>query len=105
MERNLGRRYPIHVLCQVARVELNAVPGSRQVAAREDEGGFVAVGPPQPFGFKIKRGLIGARPHDVAVDRLEEGLDESWVQGFPAREFVRGFEPVDAPVLSGDEAV
>src|SRR4029077_15929687 len=35
----------------------------------------------------------------------EERLDESWVQGVPACEFVRGFEPVDAPVPSSDEAV
>src|SRR5439155_13786202 len=68
-------------------------------------GSFVAIRPPQPCGCKAKRGLIGTRPHDVAVDRLEERLDESWVHGVPAYEFVCGFEPVDAPVLASDEAV
>src|ERR1700704_5710792 len=83
-----GPEVLIHELRQIAGVELNGIPGPRQIAAREDEGGFVAVGPSQPFAFKTQRGLIGSRPHDVAVDRFEEGLDESWVQGFPAREFV-----------------
>src|SRR5207237_10225393 len=58
-----------------------------------------------PFGSKTKHGLIGSRSHDVAFDRLEERLDESGVHGVPAYEFVCGFEPVDASVLSSDEAV
>ena len=86
-------------------MELDGVPGPWQLATGEDEHGFVAVRPPEPLGFKAKRGLIGSRSHDVAVDRLEERFDESRVHGVPACEFVRGFEPVDAPVLSGDEAV
>src|SRR5207248_7633581 len=61
--------------------------------------------PLEPFGFKTQRGLIGSRPHDVAVNRLEEGLNECWVQGIATREFVGSLEPVDAPVLSSDEAV
>ena len=83
-----GPQMPIHELGKIARVELDGIPGSRQIATSEDEGGCVAVRPSQPFGFKTQRGLIGSRPHDVAVDRLEEGLDESWIQGVPAREFV-----------------
>src|SRR5947208_4427757 len=90
---------------RIASVELDSIPGLRHIETSEDEGGFVAVRPPHPFGFKTQRGLIGSRPHDIAVDRLEESLDESWVQGVPACEFVRGFEPVDAPVLSSDETV
>ncbi len=86
-------------------MELDGIPGPRQIATSEDEGGFVPVRPPRSLSFKTKRGLIGSRSHDVAVDRLEERLDESRVHGVPAYEFVRGFEPVDAPVLSSDEAV
>src|SRR5262249_40917564 len=72
---------------------------------REDEGGFVTIRPPQPLGIKTKRGLIGSRSHDVAVNRLEERLDESWIHGVAVYEFVRRLEPVDAPVLSSNEAV
>src|SRR5207253_4894690 len=71
----------------------------------EDECEFVAVGPSQSFGYKTQRGLIRSRPHDVAVDPFKKGLHESRVQGLSAREFVCGFEPVDAPVLSSNEAV
>src|SRR5262249_39153327 len=78
---------------------------SRQIATGEDEGRFCAVGPAQPFGVKTQRSLIGSRAHDVTVDRLEETLDESWVQGFSVCEFVGGFEPVDAPVLSSDKTI
>ena len=78
----------IHQLRKTARVELNGIPGSRQLAAGEDEGGFVAVCPPQPFGLKTQRRLIRSRSHDVAIDRFEERLYESWVQSLPAREFV-----------------
>ena len=46
-----------------------------------------------------------SRSHDVAVDRLEKRFDESRVHGLPTCEFVGGFEPVDAPILSCDEAV
>src|SRR6185436_12716014 len=81
------------------------IPDPRQLPTGKDEGGFVPVRPPQPLGFKTKRGLIGSRSHDVAVDRLEERLDEFWVHGVPAYEFVRGFEPVDASVLPSNEAV
>src|SRR4029450_5445595 len=81
------------------------MPGSRQIATSEDEGGLVAVRPPQPFGFKTERGLIRSRPHDIAVNRLKEGLDESWVQGAPPCKFVCVSEPADATVLSSDKAV
>src|SRR5262245_34383601 len=75
------------------------------MATSEDEGRFVAVRPPRPFGFKTKRGFVGSRSHDVTVDCVEERLDDARVHGVPAEEFVRGLEPVDAPVLSSDEAV
>src|SRR5439155_10918139 len=39
------------------------------------------------------------------VDRLEKSFDGTGVHGVPACEFVGGLEPVDAPVLSRDEAV
>ena len=100
-----GSQVSIHQLRKIARVELDGTSGSRQIASSEDEGGFVAVRPPKSFGFKTQRGLIGSRPHDVAVDRLEKCLDESWVQVVPAREFVRRLHPVNAPVLSGNETV
>ena len=83
-----GSQAPIHELREVAGVELDGIPGPWQRATREDEGGGVAVRPPQSLGFKPKRGLIGARPHDVAVDRLEKRFDESRVHGVPACEFV-----------------
>ena len=100
-----GPQTPIHELREIARVELDGIPGTRQLATSEDEGGFVAVRPPEAFSLKIQRGLICSRSHDVAVDRLEERFDESRVHGLPACEFVCGFEPVDAPILSSDEAV
>src|SRR5882724_4650864 len=86
-------------------MELDSIPGPWEFATGEDEGWFVAVRPTQPLGLKTKRGLIGSRSHDVAVDRLEERLDESWVHYLPACELVCGFQPVDAPVPSSDEAV
>ena len=86
-------------------MELDRIPGSRQIATSENEDGFVAVRPSQPFGFKIQRSFIGSRPHDVAIDRFEESLGEFWIKRIPAFEFVRGLEPVDAPVFSSDEAV
>ena len=43
--------------------------------------------------------------HDVTIDRLEEGLDESRIHRVSAGEFVRGFEPVAPSVLARDEAV
>jgi len=103
MER--GPQAPIHELREIARVELDGIPGTRQLATSQNEGGFVAVRPPEALGLKIQRGLICSRSHDVAVDRLEERFDESRVHGLPACEFVCGFEPVDAPILSSDEAV
>src|SRR4030095_6952117 len=78
-----GTQAPIYELRQIACVELDCIPGSRQFATGEDEHGFVAVRPSQPFGFKTQSGFIGSRPHDIAVDRLKETLDESWVQGRP----------------------
>src|SRR5947209_4159478 len=72
-----GAQTPIHELCEIARVELDGVPHPRQRAAREHEGGRVAVRPAQPFGLESQRGLIRSRSHDVAIDRLEERLDES----------------------------
>ena len=95
----------IHELRQIAGVELDGIPGPRQLSTREDENGFVAIRPPQSFGFKTQRGLIGSLTHDVTVDRLKDGLDEFWVPRVSAGEFVCGFEPVDAPVLSRDDAV
>ncbi len=83
-----GPQATIHELREIARVELDGIPSPWQLATREDESRFVAVWPPQPFGLKTQSGLIGSRSHDVAVDRLEERLDESWVHGVPAWEFV-----------------
>src|SRR5512134_3029097 len=53
---------PIHERREIARVELDGIPGPRQLAMSEDEGGFVAVRPAQPFGLKTQRGLISASP-------------------------------------------
>src|SRR5947209_7213505 len=74
-----GPQAPIHEPCEIARGELDGIPGPGQLATREDEGGCVAVRPPQPFGLKTQCGLIGSRSHDVAVDRLEKRLDGTGV--------------------------
>src|SRR3954471_10168114 len=100
-----GPQALIHEVREIAGVEFDGIPGPRQLAMSEDEGGFVAVCPAEPLGLKMQRGLIGSRSHDVAVDRLEERLDESWVHRVPAGEFVGSLEPVDAPVPASDEAV
>ena len=100
-----GTQVTIYELREIARVELDCGSGPWQLASREDESWFVPVGPPEPFGFESKRGLIGSRSHHIAVDRLEKRLDESWVHRVSACVFVRRFEPVDAPVPSRDEAV
>src|SRR5436853_3236603 len=83
-----GPQTLIHELREIARVELDGIPGSRQFAMSKDEGGFVAVRPPKPFGLETQRGLIRSRSHDVAVDRFEERLDEFWVHSVPVYEFV-----------------
>ena len=69
-------------------MELDGIAGPRQLAMSQDEEGLSPYAHPQPFGVKTQGGLIRARSHDVAVDRLEERLDESWVHGLPACEFV-----------------
>ena len=59
MER--GPQAPIDELREIARVELDGIPGPRQLATSEDEGGFVAVRPPEAFSLKIQRGLSYVR--------------------------------------------
>src|ERR1044072_5812609 len=54
-----GPQAPIHELREIAGVEVDGLPDPRQLAAGEDEGGLVAVRPPQPSGFEPQRGLIG----------------------------------------------
>jgi hypothetical protein len=100
-----GPQAPIHELREIARVELDGIPGPRELTMSQNEGRLVAVRPPQAFGLKIQRSLVCSRSHDVAVDRLEERLDESWVHRLPVSEFVGGLEPVDAAIFSSDEAV
>src|ERR1043166_9786667 len=100
-----GPQPPVDELREIARVELDGIAGPRELAPSEHEGGFVAVRPAEPPGLKTQCGFIGSCAHDVAVDRPEKRLDESRLHGVPTREFVRGLEPVDAPVLSSDEAV
>jgi hypothetical protein len=78
----------IDELRQIAGVKLNAIAGPWQFATGKDENGFVAIRPPESLGFKTKRGLIRSRSHNVAANCLEECLDEFWVHGLPAREFV-----------------
>src|SRR5450432_2888233 len=95
-----GPEVLVHELSEIARVELDCIADPWQLASGENESGFVPVRPPEALGFETKRGLIGSRSHHVAVDRLEERRDESRVHGVPTYEFARGFEPVDAPVLS-----
>src|SRR5690242_4670919 len=101
----LGAQVFVHEPREIARVNGDITPGYRQLPTTEDKGGFIAVRPPEPFGFERQRGLVRSRSHDVAVDGLEEGFDESWLHRGSAREFVRGLKPVDASVLSRDEAV
>src|SRR5690349_2378739 len=100
-----GAEIFVHELREIARVNGDVPPGYRQLATTEDEGGFLAVRPPEPFGFERQRGLVGSRSHHIAVDGLEEGLDESGLHRGSACEFVRGLEPVDASVLARDETV
>ncbi len=71
----------------------------------KNESGLVTVRPTESLRLETQRRLIGARSHHVAVDRLAERLDERRVHRFPAGEFVRSLHPIDAPVLSRDEAV
>src|SRR5205823_5141475 len=66
---------------------------------------FVAIYPSKPLGLKVQRSLVRPRPHDVAVDRFKKGVDERRVHGLPVRKLIGSFEPVDAPVLSSNEAV
>src|SRR6185295_19728045 len=44
----------IHELRKIAGVELDRIAPSRQSTAGQDEDGFVAVRPPEPFGFEIQ---------------------------------------------------
>src|SRR5260221_7018059 len=55
-----GPQAPIHELREIAGVELDGVPGPRQLTMSENEGRLVAVHPPEPPGLKSQRGLIGA---------------------------------------------
>src|SRR4029079_18162516 len=71
----------------------------------ENEGRLVAVRPAQPLCLEIQRCLICARAHHVAIDRFEKRLDEAWLHGLAACEFVGRLEPVDAPVRASDESV
>src|SRR5215831_17907423 len=95
----------IHQLREVPRVELDGVSTARQLAMRQNEGGFVAVRPSETSRLETQRGLVGSGADDVAIDRLEERLGGSWGQRLTIGEFVRGLEPVDASVPSGDEAI
>ena len=95
----------VHQPGQISRVELDAVPGPRQIATGEDEGRLVAVRPAQPLGFERQCGFVGSRSHHVAVDRCEELRDELRGHGVAAFELVRGLEPVHGSVPSSDEAV
>jgi hypothetical protein len=54
-----GPQVSIHELHKIACAELDGIPGPRQIATSEDERGFVAVRPTEPFGFETQRGLIG----------------------------------------------
>src|SRR5262249_55552365 len=83
-----GPQAPVHGLREIARVDLDGIAGPRQLATGEDEGGLVAVRPPQPLGLKSQRSLICSRSHDVAVDGLEERFDGPRLQGVAVYEFV-----------------
>ena len=83
-----GPKAPIHELREIAGVEFHAIARSRKLPTRVNESGFAAIRPAQSSGFKLKRGLVSARSHHVAVDRLEERLDECRVQVLPGREIV-----------------
>jgi hypothetical protein len=100
-----GPKALVHERREVARVELDGLPCLRQLTGGENEGRRIAVRPAEPLGFEAERGLVSPRPHDVAVDRLQKRIDLSRVHRLAAREVVRGLEPVDAPVLAGDEAI
>src|SRR4051812_7379038 len=100
-----GPQARVDELRKIAGIELDALAGSGKSALRENEGGLVAVGPPEPSGLEAERRLIGVRAHDVAVDRIEEGLDGCRIHRFSRRELVRCLEPVDAAVPPRDEAV
>ena len=84
-----GRFQPLlHQVREIARVELDRIPGPRQLATGQDERRLVAIGPTESLGLEVQCGLVGARAHDVAVNRLEELLDELRVQGVPVLELV-----------------
>lgn len=55
-----GTQARIHELGEIARAELDVVPGPRQPATSQDEGGRVAVRPAQAPGLETERGLIGS---------------------------------------------
>src|ERR1051325_8736873 len=55
-----GPQPPGHERREIACVELDGSPGPRQLATGENEGGFVAVGPPEPPGFEPQGGLVGS---------------------------------------------
>ena len=58
---------------------------------------------PNPFGLKTQRRLIHVPSHDVAVDRLQERLDDFGSILPPANS--SEVSENDAPVLRSDEAV
>ena len=88
---------------------MRGAPGSRLhfngKANEAVEGAGVLVTPGESVRFEAKGGFVGSRSHHIAVDHLEECLDERGIHGVSACELVRGLEPVDAPVLSSDEPI
>jgi hypothetical protein len=66
----------MHQVREVARVELDRIPRFRQLATGQDERGLVAIGPTESLSLEVQCGGVGSRAHDVAVDGLEEFLDE-----------------------------
>ena len=49
----------VHERGEFARIEFDVAAWPRQIATREDEGGFVTVSPTESLGLKFQRGLIG----------------------------------------------
>ena len=72
MVRNVGRRRPFTNCARSPEWNstVSRVRGSSRLVRTKV--GLSPVQPPQPLGFKTKRGFTSSRSHHVAIDRLQE---------------------------------
>src|SRR5688572_28665138 len=105
MVRKLGRRRPFTNCARSPEWNstVSRIRGSSRLVRTKV--GLSPYPQPNPRASKPSASLVGSRSHDIAVDRLEERLDEYGIRRFSAGEFVRGLQPVDPPVVPCDEAV